>query len=65
MAYYADVSVRKRRVMKRRTVDILQGHRSALALGLPRYVDIIAMVMRKVKQGSAMAGVKNSLKKIS
>jgi len=51
--------------MERRTVGILQGHRSTRAFGLPRYVDIIAMVMRKVKKGSAMAGVKNSLKKTS
>jgi len=40
------------------------GHRSALAFGLAWYIDIIAMVMGKVEQGPAMAGVENSLKRM-
>jgi hypothetical protein len=52
----------KGRVMCRRTIDILHGHRSAFAFGLPWNVDIIAMVMGKVEHGSGMASVENSLK---
>lgn len=36
-----------------------------LAFGLAWRTDIIAMVMGKVEQGSAMAGIENSLKGIS
>jgi len=48
--------------MWRPTVDVLHGHRSAFALGLPWNVDTIAMVVGKVEHGSGMASVKNSLK---
>jgi len=47
---------------RRRTVDILDGHRSALALGHPRYVDIIAVVVGKVEHRSGIGCVKNGLK---
>jgi len=49
-------------MMQTQTVVIMPGHRPTLALRLPWYVDIIAMVVRKVKQGSRMGRVKNSLK---
>jgi len=42
-------------------IDILHGHRSAFAFGLPWNVDIIAIVMGKVEHGSGMASVENSL----
>jgi hypothetical protein len=51
----------KRSATERRTIGILQGHRSTLAFGLPWYKDAIAMVMGKVEQGSGMASIKNSL----
>ena len=47
--------------MRRLTIDILHGHRSAFALRLPWNVDIIAMVMGQVEHGSGMAGVENGL----
>jgi len=47
---------------RRRTVDILDGHRSALALGQPWYVDIIAVVVGKVEHRSGIGCVKNDLK---
>lgn len=46
----------------RQTVVVLHGHRPALAFGLPRYVDAIAMVVGKVEHCSGMASIKNSLK---
>jgi hypothetical protein len=51
----------KGRVMWRLAINILHGHRSAFAFGLPWDVDIIAMVMGKVEHGSGMASVENSL----
>jgi len=42
--------------------DVTQGLRPTLALRIPWYVDIVAMVVRKVEQGSRMGRVKNSLK---
>lgn len=48
--------------MQTQAVDILQGPRPMLALRLPWYVDIIAMIVIKVEQGSRMGRVKNSLK---
>ena len=51
----------KGRVMWRLAVDILHGHRSAFAFGLPWNVDIIAMVMGKVEHGSGMASIENGL----
>jgi len=48
--------------MQTQAVDILPGPRPTLALRLPWHVDIIAMVVRKVEQGSRMGRVKNSLK---
>jgi hypothetical protein len=47
--------------MWRLAIDILHGHRSAFAFGLPWNVDIVAMVMGKVEHGSGMASVENSL----
>jgi len=47
--------------MRRLAIDILHGHRSTFAFGLPWNVDIIAMVMGKVEHGSGMASVENSL----
>ena len=52
---------KKGRVMWRLAIDILHGHRSALAFGLPWNIDIIAMVMGKVEHGSRMASVENRL----
>jgi hypothetical protein len=51
----------KGRVAWRLAIDILHGHRSAFAFGLPWDVDVIAMVMGKVEQGSGMASVENGL----
>lgn len=48
--------------MQTQAVDILQGPCPMLALRVPWYVDIIAMIVRKVEQGSRMGRVKNSLK---
>ena len=48
-------------MIRRRTVGILHGHRSALALGLPWYVDIVAVVVGEVEHRSRMARVKDSL----
>ena len=47
--------------MRKLAIDILHGHRSAFAFGLPWNVDIIAMIMGKVEHSSGMASVKNSL----
>jgi hypothetical protein len=47
--------------MWRLAIAILKGQRSALALGLPWHVNIIAMVVGKVEHGSGMTSVKNSL----
>jgi hypothetical protein len=47
--------------MWRLAIDILHGHRSAFAFGLPWNVDIIAMVMGKVEHGSGVGSVDNSL----
>ena len=52
----------KGHIMQTQAVDILQGPRPMLALRLPWYVDIIAMIVIKVEQGSRMGRVKNSLK---
>jgi len=49
-------------LMQTQAVVIMPGPRPTLALRLPWYVDIIAMVVRKVEQGSRMGRVKNSLK---
>jgi hypothetical protein len=43
-------------------IGILEGQRSALALGLPWHVDIVAMMMGKVEHSSGMTSVKNGLK---
>lgn len=48
--------------MWRLTIGILYGHRSALTLGLPWHVDVVAMVMGKVEHGSGMTRVENGLK---
>ena len=57
--------MKKGRVMSRLAIDILHGHRSAFAFGLPRNVDRIAMVMGKIEHGSGMASVENSLENMA
>jgi hypothetical protein len=47
--------------MWRLAIDILHGHRSTFAFGLPWNVDIITMVMGKVEHGSGMGSVENGL----
>ena len=47
--------------MWRLAIAILYGHRSALALGLPRHVDTVAMEVGKVEQRPAMTSVENGL----
>jgi hypothetical protein len=47
------------------TIDILHGHRSTFAFGLPWNIDSITMVVGKTKQGSGMTRIKNGLKDIA
>ena len=49
-------------MMQTQAFDVLQGPRPTLALILPWYIDIVAMVVRKVEQGSRMGRFKNGLK---
>lgn len=48
-------------MIRRRANFIMQGLRSALALALPWYIDLIAMIVRQIEHGSGMGCVKDSL----
>ncbi len=48
--------------MRKLAIDILRSRSLALASGLTRHADVIALIVWEVEQGSGIAGVKNSLK---